>query len=456
MTYRLIAIGFLLVFYGIYFVKMYFQKKRGIVTDQIAKAKVHDKGYYIEFIMKIATFLAPVAEVVSIVVGTSALPIMYRVIGMYFAFVGDIVFLLAVYTMKDSWRAGIAADDKENRALVTNGIYNYSRNPAFLAFDLVYIGILLMFFNAVLFALSVFAIVIFHFQILREEKFLENMFGTEYMDYKDRTSRYAGMGKATYSKIVLYVYFVLVIWSVLYFCTCLFYGGGLTLSWVWLWLVIAAFSAVRVWMLKRKIDGIEKIAIPKGLIWSYRVLVVAFLAYFAVTEVKIIGEMNAKPKENLDYIILLGAGLRGIEPSNPYRARIEKAAEYLEANKDTKVIASGGKGRYEKISEAECAKRKLIEVYGIDENRIIMEEESTDTEENLRYSKEILGDPDISVGIVTNGFHELRAMSIAQREGYKNVYSVPAKTLFPCGIHYVVREFFGMTEFYLKIIFIQS
>ena len=54
------------------------------------------------------------------------------------------------------------------------------------------------------------------------------------------------------------------------------------------------------------------------------------------------------------------------------------------------------------------------------------------------------------MGIVTNGFHELRALSIAKREGYENVSSVPARTLFPVGIHYVVREFFGMTEFYMK------
>ncbi len=53
------------------------------------------------------------------------------------------------------------------------GIYNYSRNPAFLGFDLVYIGILLMFFNPVLLVISVFAMVMLHLQILREEKFLE-------------------------------------------------------------------------------------------------------------------------------------------------------------------------------------------------------------------------------------------------------------------------------------------
>lgn len=255
MTYRVIALLFLLVFYGIYFIKMLLQRRKGIVTDQIAKGKVRDKGFYIELIMKIATMLVPLTEVLSIVLGVAMLPIMYRVIGMYFAFIGDIVFFASVYTMRDSWRAGVAADDEKERKLVTNGIYNYSRNPAFLGFDLVYAGILLMFFNPVLLAVSVFAMVMLHMQILREEEFLTSFFGNDYTEYKERTSRYAGMGKITVSKALLYIYFVLGIWSVLYFFTCLSYGGGFSLSWVWLWLLIAAFSFIRVWMLKSRIDG---------------------------------------------------------------------------------------------------------------------------------------------------------------------------------------------------------
>lgn len=450
MTYRVIALLFLLVFYGIYFIKMLLQRRKGIVTDQIAKGKVRDKGFYIEFIMKIATMLVPLTEVLSIVLGVAMLPIMYRVIGMYFAFIGDIVFFASVYTMRDSWRAGVAADDEKERKLVTTGIYNYSRNPAFLGFDLVYAGILLMFFNPVLLAVSVFAMVMLHMQILREEEFLTSFFGNDYTEYKERTSRYAGMGRITVSKALLYIYFVLGIWSVLYFFTCLSYGGGFSLSWVWLWLLIAAFSFIRVWMLKSRIDGNEKIKIPKIFVWAYRILFIVFLTFFAITEVKIIGAMRARAKEDLDYIIVLGAGLHGTEPSNPYKARIERAAMYLDKNEGTIVIASGGQGKFEQISEAECAKRKLTSQYGIDESRILLEEKSTDTEENLRYSLEVIGDSAASVGIVTNGFHELRAMSIAKREGYENVSSVPARTLFPVGIHYVVREFFGMTEFYIK------
>lgn len=451
MTYRLIALFFLAVFYFIYFAKMLLQRKKGIVTDQIAKSKVHDRGFYIEAVMKIATIAAPITEVISIAYGRSMFTIMFRVIGMHLAFLGDLVFLMAVWTMKDSWRAGVARTDTGKRNLVTNGIYKYSRNPAFLGFDLVYLGILLMFGNPVLCAVTAWAILMFHLQILQEEKFLEEVYGEDYRTYKEKTSRYAGLGKLTaFSKICLYIYFILGVWSVLYFFTCLAYGGGPKLSWVWIWILIAAFSFTRVWMLKARLQGREKIKIPAALKWIYRVVFALCLGIFIVTEVRIIGAMTAKPQENLDYIIVLGAGLRGTEPSNPFKARIEKAAEYLNENEGTQAVASGGQGRHEAISEAEAAKRRLSDLYGIDESRIILEDQSADTEQNLKFSLEIIGDADASVGIVTNGFHELRAMSIAREVGYKNVYSVPARTLFPVGIHYCVREFFGMMEFYVK------
>lgn len=447
-TYRLIAVFLLMIFYGIYFAKMLIQKRKGIVTNQIAKSKVHDKGYYVEVVMKIATYLVLVAELLSIVFNWVNLSLIWRIFGIYFALVGNVIFFISVWTMKDSWRAGVARDQK--RKLVTEGIYRYSRNPAFVGFDLVYAGVLLMFFNPVLLIETIFAIVMLHLQILQEEKYLSECFGKEYKEYMAKVHRYAGFGKLSFDKALLYIYFVLGIWSVLYYLTCLAYGGGLKLSWVWLWILIAAFSFARAWMLKARIDGRDIIKVPAALKWIYRALFAGFLAFFVFTEAQIIGAMSATPRENLDYIIVLGAGLNGTEPSNPFKVRIEKAANYLKENENTIVIPSGGQGRYEVISEAEAVRRKLVMQYGIDEDRIILEEKSRDTEENLKYSLEIIEDADASVGIVTNGFHELRAMSIARQTGYKNVYSVPAKTLMPVGIHYTVREFFGMVEFYIK------
>lgn len=93
--------------------------------------------------------------------------------------------------MQDSWRAGVSKTDKTE--LVTSGIFGISRNPAFLGFDLLYIGILLMFFNWVLLVASIFAALMFHLQIVNvEEDFLLEAFGEEYLNYKKKVNRYFG------------------------------------------------------------------------------------------------------------------------------------------------------------------------------------------------------------------------------------------------------------------------
>ncbi len=190
MEFQISAVMILLVFYGCYFGKMIMQKKRGIQTDQIGKGKV-GQARVIELTMKAATLSVPVAEVISIWLNTSVFPVALRYAGMVIAVLGDVVFVISVVTMRDSWRAGVSETDKTE--LVTEGIYRISRNPAFLGFDLVYIGIVLMFFNWVLVVISVFAIVMFHLQIVNvEEKFLTNAFGNEYVEYTKRVNRYLG------------------------------------------------------------------------------------------------------------------------------------------------------------------------------------------------------------------------------------------------------------------------
>lgn len=186
------AIGFiiLLVFYSVYIGKMVLQRRQGIQTDQIAKGTRRDKVFYIELIMKAATYSVVIIEAISIVSVKPAVPSYVRFVGMILGFVGDVVFALAVITMKDNWRAGIAENDKTE--MVTAGIYRFSRNPAFLGFDLVYLGIMLMFFNWVLLLFSVFAAVMLHLQILQEEKYLPQVFGESYLTYCSKVCRYLG------------------------------------------------------------------------------------------------------------------------------------------------------------------------------------------------------------------------------------------------------------------------
>ena len=190
MFWRMTAMIILLVFYGVYIGKMILQRKRGIRTDQIAKGEKRNKVFYIELIMKIATYSVVLAEVISILVVRTDSPAAVIIMGALLGIAGDMIFAIAVLTMQDSWRAGIAAED--SRDMITSGIYKISRNPAFLGFDCVYLGILLMFFNWILLFFSVFAAAMLHLQILQEEKYLPSAFGEDYLSYKKHVCRYLG------------------------------------------------------------------------------------------------------------------------------------------------------------------------------------------------------------------------------------------------------------------------
>ncbi len=186
--YALLALLVLAVFYGIYFAKVLAQKHRGIQTRQIGRRK--EKSIHtVEVLMCIATLGAPIAQLLSIAFGWSYLPANTRFTGFCVGILGDGIFLLSVLCMKDSWRAGIPAKDKTE--LVTTGIYRFSRTPAFLGFDLMYVGVLL-YGNLLTLGFSVFAIVMLHLQILQEERYLVNTFGTSYQEYCRHVSRYLG------------------------------------------------------------------------------------------------------------------------------------------------------------------------------------------------------------------------------------------------------------------------
>ena len=189
LPYPCMALIVLAVFYGIYFVKMLIQKRHGIQTRQIGRRK-EKPIHTVESIMNIATLGIVIVQLLSIILGWSALPANARFTGFCTGMLGDLIFLLSVICMKDSWRAGIPDTDKT--ALVTTGIYRYSRNPAFLGFDFMYIGVLLMYFNVLTAFFTLFAIVSLHFQILQEERYLASAFGAPYIEYRNQVFRYLG------------------------------------------------------------------------------------------------------------------------------------------------------------------------------------------------------------------------------------------------------------------------
>ena len=189
LPYRLLALFVLAVFYGIYLIKQWRQKRRGIQTMQIGRGK-EAQTHTVETLMGIATVGIIPAQLLSIAFDWSHLSANARFTGFCIGIVGDLIFLISVLCMKDSWRAGIPEEDRTE--LVTEGIYSFSRNPAFLGFDLQYIGVLLMFCNLLTGMFSVFAITMLHLQILQEERYLTAAFGPKYLQYRRHVLRYLG------------------------------------------------------------------------------------------------------------------------------------------------------------------------------------------------------------------------------------------------------------------------
>lgn len=101
LSYALLAILALAVFYGIYFAKMLAQKKRGIQTQQIGRRK--EKSIHtVEVLMGSATLCSPAVQLLSIVFGWSCLPVNARLPGFLIAMIGDVIFLLSVLCIKES------------------------------------------------------------------------------------------------------------------------------------------------------------------------------------------------------------------------------------------------------------------------------------------------------------------------------------------------------------------
>ena len=189
MPYSWLALLVLVIFYGIYSAKMLVQKSHGVQPRQIGSVK-EKSVHRVEVFMSIATLAAPVIQILSILFGWNHMPANARFTGFCIGMLGDMIFLVSVLCMKDSWRAGIP--DKDRTTLVTTGIYRYSRNPAFLGFDFMYVGLLLMYFNLSMLVVSAFAIIMLHLQILQEERYLTENYGESYREYRKHVFRYLG------------------------------------------------------------------------------------------------------------------------------------------------------------------------------------------------------------------------------------------------------------------------
>lgn len=158
------------------------------------------------------------------------------------------------------------------------------------------------------------------------------------------------------------------------------------------------------------------------------------------------------PQQECQYVIVLGAGVNGTVPSLSLRERINAAYEYLAAHPDAICVVSGGQGRNEDISEAQCMFRELTAM-GIEAERVWMEDKATSTRENLRYSLTLIeqrtGSRPASVGVISSEYHLFRAGLLAGDEGVEAV-GIPAETSWiSLRLNYFLREIAGVWAYWL-------
>lgn len=151
------------------------------------------------------------------------------------------------------------------------------------------------------------------------------------------------------------------------------------------------------------------------------------LAVFVFTHVLIMQDFHDKGEPGLDYLIVLGAQVRSDGPSPVLRYRLDAACDYLQENEGTICIVSGGQGPNEHTAEANVMADYLVG-RGIDPARIIREDRSRNTNQNIDFSMAFFDPQRDRIGIVTNNFHVFRGLKLARKEGLAHVCGIAAES----------------------------
>lgn len=218
------------------------------------------------------------------------------------------------------------------------------------------------------------------------------------------------------------------------------FGSWFFLTWGAGGLVLSVWGLLLLGQRTEKIPGWFKIC------WG--VLAGVGLAAFVVVESLIFTEFGAKAQPGADYCIILGAQMKANGPSNTLQRRLDRALVYLRENPETLAIVSGCQGSNEPVSEARGMYEYLVGA-GIAPERILLEEASRNTCENLEFSGKLINRQENSVVLVTNNFHMFRALRLAEGAGYGHVQGLAASA-YPWTLpNNLLREFMGVVKDFL-------
>lgn len=187
----------------------------------------------------------------------------------------------------------------------------------------------------------------------------------------------------------------------------------------------------------------EKIGTHTGLIVAiaYYIGLAVLLCFMLIILIK-----SKSTATNQSVIIVLGCKVKGDKPSLSLVKRVDAAYAFLTENESAVAVLSGGQGADESISEARCMYNMLTEK-GIDKKRLILEDKSKTTDENIRFSARLINTD--SVAIATSEYHQLRAKRICERYGLRAyAKSSPTKPIIlPT---FLLREVMAMVKEIMK------
>ena len=188
-------------------------------------------------------------------------------------------------------------------------------------------------------------------------------------------------------------------------------------------------------------------------LWRVLLVLVAIgVLYFCFVESFIIRSAKTDKEPERDYLIVLGAAVYKDQPSLTLVRRLEGALDYLNTYPESVAIVSGGMGPGETVTEAKAMHDWLIQ-HGIPEERVLMEDKATSTEENLKFSFQIIRDrgdePDAKVAIVSSAYHLYRAKEMAKLQGVTAAGVAAPWGYFFVMLNYFIREAFGVTHLWV-------
>ncbi|MDO4169957.1 MAG: YdcF family protein [Lachnospiraceae bacterium] len=205
---------------------------------------------------------------------------------------------------------------------------------------------------------------------------------------------------------------------------------------------ILMFAYLVVWPM---IGNLEKNALGTILYIIIGFSAIYMLSLMAIYSLSaILNLIHLKKNRKADYIVVLGAGVIGRRVTPLLAARIERGIELLRYNPNAVMIMSGGQGPGEDIPECEAMAAYAIEK-GVDADRIIKEQKSVSTEENLLFSRKLMHKDNPKIVIVTTAYHVFRALILAKQQGIKCV-GFGAKTKWYFTLNALIREFVGYLQ----------